>query len=331
MTIVTGDFNSKVGRKPENHNTYHEICGIYGKGKTNNNGIHLMNFSKTYRLMISNTFFKHKISQRTTWISPNGKQKNQIDFILVKKSRGIQIKNSRSYGGLTTSSDHKMVMMSCTFKWPYTKSNKNQPKINIENLRNDQTNETFREKVKVKLDESTIDNPQESWNEIVSTLISTSKEVLGMTKKHQINNNNDEIIELSKQQKNLRLQINNNPNHHLNDSLRIKRNAILTKIHNLIKAKKNEQIDKQLEEIEKCKDDSTRMFSAIKKLQRMKPKQQLLINTKEGKLTAIEKEQANIIADHFHTQFFKEGKTTILIEPTPMRIPFTDEEVKKVN
>ena len=61
----------------------------------------------------------------------------------------------------------------------------------------------------------------------------------------------------------------------------------------------------------------------------MKPKQQLLINTKEGKLTAIEKEQANIIADHFHTQFFKEGKTTILIEPTPMRIPFTGEEVKK--
>ena len=88
----------------------HQVVGKYGKGISNSSGNHLLNFSKVNSLKISNTFFKHKLSQRTTWESPNAKHKNQIDFILVKKSKGIRINDSRSFGGIVTRSEHKMVL-----------------------------------------------------------------------------------------------------------------------------------------------------------------------------------------------------------------------------
>ena len=95
-----------------------------------------------------------------------------------------------------------------------------------------------------------------------------------------------------------------------------------------------------MQEIEKTKDDSTRMFAAIKymqrmfapikHMQRMKPKQHLLrCNTKEGNLTANEEEQAKLIAEHFKQQFNRDNKTVKKIEATPMRNPFITEEVHK--
>ena len=97
ITIIGGDFNGKIGKKQPD--AYKNICGKYSKGHSNSNGEFLLEFAKTNSLVLTNTFFKHKLSHRTTWESPNTKQKNQIDFILVRRSKGIKIRNSRSYGG----------------------------------------------------------------------------------------------------------------------------------------------------------------------------------------------------------------------------------------
>ena len=148
-------------------------------------------------------------------------------------------------------------------------------------------------------------------------------------KKTKSLHHNEQIKELSDKQKEIKLQIHNHPNHQNNDELKRKRNRILTEIHNLIQQQQNERVKKQLTDIESKKDDSTRMFVAIKEIQRIKPKQKLLINTKDGKLTASDDEQTKIIAEHFKSQFYKQGKTTTSITPTPMRQPFTGTEIHK--
>ena len=60
----------------------------------------------------------------------------------------------------------------------------------------------------------------------------------------------------------------------------------------------------------------------------MKPQKPLLIETK-GLSTSDEKEQANIIAEHFKNIFFKNSETYPKITPVPMSQPFTKEEVKE--
>ena len=144
ITIIAGDFNAKTG-SAKNEKMYHLTIGKYGKGEINNNGYHLLNFAKSNDMRLTNTFFKHKPPHITTWEAPErittvidkksnrarrSRYRNQIDYILVKNNRGISIINSRSYGGMTTPSDHKLIMMKSTFKWPYTKIKKGATKRN---------------------------------------------------------------------------------------------------------------------------------------------------------------------------------------------------------
>ena len=46
------------------------------------------------------------------------------------------------------------------------------------------------------------------------------------------------------------------------------------------------KIDERIENIENSKDDSSRMFAAVKELKRMKPKQQILVRDGDGNLIA---------------------------------------------
>ena len=43
--------------------------------------------------------------------------RNQIDYILTRRKHMCFVEDSRSYGGTTTSSDHKMVISKLKLKW----------------------------------------------------------------------------------------------------------------------------------------------------------------------------------------------------------------------
>ena len=59
--------------------------------------------------MISNTWFEKKESSRHTWTLPDGKTKNQIDFILVSQRYRKCIKNSKARTDMDCRSDHKPI------------------------------------------------------------------------------------------------------------------------------------------------------------------------------------------------------------------------------
>ena len=224
IVILCGDFNAKVGVR-KNDDTIHKICGSYGEGKSNSNGDSLLNFAKTNNLALTNTFFKHKVVHRTTWISPNGKQKNQIDFILVKRNKELRMVDSRSYGGMHTSSDHKLVLLKCYFKWPLsTRKKKKDPKIDIDKLKDPELSQRFADKVNDRWVKESNTCNQAKWDNIVNTLKETAKEALGtVAKKHRVVSN-PEIQTLSEKQKNLKLEISNEVNQGRKEILKIKRN-----------------------------------------------------------------------------------------------------------
>ena len=78
--VIMGDFNAKVGDKREQ-----KIIGNFGLGDKSDNGERLVEFCQRQNLMISNTWFEKRENSRHTWTSPDGKNKNQIDFILVSQ------------------------------------------------------------------------------------------------------------------------------------------------------------------------------------------------------------------------------------------------------
>ena len=73
----------------------------------------MLDFAHHHNLTIANTLHSHKSSRRITWHSPNGKNHNQIDFILVSKRYDSEIDTTKtkSFPGADIGSDHDMVLM----------------------------------------------------------------------------------------------------------------------------------------------------------------------------------------------------------------------------
>ena len=121
-------WNAKTG---SGHYEYPENIGKYGKGKLNNNGEFLLDLARENKLILTNTLFPHRLAHRTTWTSNErikdhkhadgtnrrNPYRNQIDYIITKKTHRQFIQNSRSYSGIETYTDHKLVKAEMRLEW----------------------------------------------------------------------------------------------------------------------------------------------------------------------------------------------------------------------
>jgi hypothetical protein len=77
VLVLMGDWNSKIGKGEET-----ETVGKYGLGIRNEAGEWLIEFCEENALFLSNTYFEQPVRRLYTWTSPDGKYKNQIDYVL---------------------------------------------------------------------------------------------------------------------------------------------------------------------------------------------------------------------------------------------------------
>ena len=70
-------------------------------------------FAAFNNLVLTNTLGPHRPSRRWTWHSPDGKQHNHIDYILVRRcfQSGVNIQRTRIFPGADIESDHDLTMM----------------------------------------------------------------------------------------------------------------------------------------------------------------------------------------------------------------------------
>lgn len=136
-TILMGDFNAKIGWPTKEE---YLICGPNGYGDRNERGSILINFCFQYQLHITNTLFKKNEKQKWTWISPDGKHKNEIDFILVKTREKVQ---NNEVINTKFPSDHRLVRITYSLdtnirrnRKKFTVKSKNFTEIEAESLKN---------------------------------------------------------------------------------------------------------------------------------------------------------------------------------------------------
>ena len=173
-------------------------------------------------------------------------------------------------------------------------------------------------------------NVQEIWDRIVNINKEAAIEVLG-TKNTNKNKRVEahEIEILSLEQKAVRTRIDESKDKEERIQLRKVRKQKLRRIKQIKDMKEQDIIMKIVEEIEKQKDDSRKMFEVIKQSQSKNPKKPLLVKNKEG-FTANEAEKVEEITKFFNDFFTNENAEQIEdIKPTEMRSKFTKEEVKK--
>lgn len=83
--IVMGDFNGQIGSRRPGENAIQGQFSYSNKTRSRN-GEKITNFALENKLTILNTMFKKNRKSIWTWISPDGKTKNEIDFIITNRN-----------------------------------------------------------------------------------------------------------------------------------------------------------------------------------------------------------------------------------------------------
>lgn len=104
FTILCGDFNAKMGTKSDINEFSMGSFGLEGR---NDRGETLLSFLLQNNLFQMNSFFQKRKNRKWTWRSPDGRTKNEIDFIITNKK--YIVKDVSVLNQLTTGSDHRMV------------------------------------------------------------------------------------------------------------------------------------------------------------------------------------------------------------------------------
>lgn len=109
ITMILRDFNAKV------RNIVVDGCtGNFGLGDRNQRGNRLIEFCQNEKIIVNNTIFKQPKRHLYTWKAQsdghNNNIRNQIDYILIRKSFCNTVKCFKTQSGADISSDHNPVV-----------------------------------------------------------------------------------------------------------------------------------------------------------------------------------------------------------------------------
>lgn len=343
--IICGDFNSKIGQISDPNES---LCmGQHSRGRRNENGSALIEFCLNNHFFISNSAFKHKARHITTWqgqisTQPEGKTKfiyNQIDYILVQNHTKRHLTNARTYAGTLTTSDHRLLITSINFDSQIIKPKRKheQPKIkfSVHSLADEDKKCSFQQTCNKNLyaQYERIDgSAQELLNVINETLTKTAEEVLPKITNIRHKETFCPTIEnLSRKQKELRLQIQSTSDEEIKTKKKQERNKILHQIRQKALDNANQRIDYIVDTISKSS-DSHQMFQALNLIRR-KHTQAYIIQDGNGHLVKADKDKLKILHDYFSNKYNGPNCITHRDEDPnyngPLDNPITPREVKE--
>ena len=106
ILFIIGDWNAKVGSQEKTPG----VTGKFGLGMQNEAGQRLIEFCQENALVIANTLFQQHKRRLYTWTSPDGQNRNQIDYILCSQRWRSSIQSVKTRPGANCSSDHELLI-----------------------------------------------------------------------------------------------------------------------------------------------------------------------------------------------------------------------------
>lgn len=335
--MILGDLNAKVGKGA--NETWAEVVGQFTLGTQNENGEKLLQFCGLNRLVISNSVFKHKDCRLATWTSPNGKTKNQIDYILVKKNQMNTIKNCRVFNSADICSDHSLLMANVVIH-AAPKRKRFAPrkhKFDIDKLSNEATRDNFKIQIGGRFQpllelDSDIDQLYESFKNITN---GTTLEVVGHKRHRNVENMPPNLTELCERRRKARLNFLNRPN---SNSIK-KTYADLNKaVKAGVKKLKTDNLTNKINKLEDDfrRNDSHNLFKTVRELEGIPKKSLSIIKDTKGDKQTDPDIVLNLWKEHFqshlNTSFPRDESATESINVNNLDPgqfdPITTEEIK---
>ncbi|XP_062587114.1 craniofacial development protein 2-like [Saccostrea cucullata] len=185
ILMVMGDANAKVEKSNEG---WERAMGQEGIGIVNENGMRLAEMCALNNLIIGGTLFKHLDIHKLSWESPNGRDRNQIDHVMVNGRYKKSVCDVRVMRGADANSGHHLVLAKVKMKLCRNLKPKesNRKMYDVNKLKDPKVSKGFQLELRKRFqqlfdDESTITNEKlilvkEAYNE-------TAEKILGQKKR----------------------------------------------------------------------------------------------------------------------------------------------------
>jgi hypothetical protein len=99
-------LNAKVGRE----NIFKPTIGNKSLHQdSNDNDVRIVNFATSKNPVVRRTMFLHRNIHKYTWTSPDGKNHNEIDHILIDRRWHSSILDVQSFRGADSDTDHCLI------------------------------------------------------------------------------------------------------------------------------------------------------------------------------------------------------------------------------
>ena len=111
------DSDERLKCEVGSDNTSHDrAMAKEGCGSMKNNGERLLEFCMAYDLVVGGTLFPHCKIHKLTWCSLNGRDKNQIDHLMINGTQRRSLQDVRVRRGADVGSDHHLVTANLKLK-----------------------------------------------------------------------------------------------------------------------------------------------------------------------------------------------------------------------
>ena len=324
VLLIIGDQNAKVG----NDNSEHErAMGKEGYGAMNENGERLANLCSTNGLVIGGTIFKHKDIHKITWNSPNGRDKNQIDHIIVNGKWRRSLLDTRAYRGADVNSDHHLVVAKLQLKLKKADNN-NQPGrkiIDIKRLKEPEIKQKFTIELKNRFRVLENHNPDEEnsiekkWENIKNVYDKTSEKIIGFRKKNDKTWLTASTWKMIEERGKLKEKVLSSKSSRLREQAQKDYGEKDKEVKRCARKDKRNYLEERAEEAEKAvaRGDLNTVYKITKELCGQS-KQPPPVKDKKGKIITTEKEQAARWVEHFK-DILNRPEPTVIFEGAPQK------------
>ena len=133
-----GDLNAKVGQERNGNSV--GPCSMRVKNELEEK---VIEFCQARKLIITNTWFTQTNRRKYTWISPDGKTRNQIDYIMINTRFRNSVKQAKTYPGADIGSDHNPVVATVKINLKRIKKKVNMEQFNLDMLKDEQMRQQY--------------------------------------------------------------------------------------------------------------------------------------------------------------------------------------------
>ena len=309
LLIVSSDLNAKVGSDNTN---YERAMGKHGCGVMNNNGQRLASFCLSNNMVIGGTLFPHKNIHKLTWISPNGKDQNQIDHLMINGKWRRSLRDVKMRRGADVFSDHHLVTADIKLRLKRTgPTPKGSPRFDVSMLKDPTIKKKFTIQLRNRyqaLSSTTRDDDDveeidinKHWENIVETYNETSKKTIGHRKKQHKEWISNESWKAIEERRNLKTRINNTKSSRIKQELQLQYRNNNKQVKRLIRRDKRAYLEELASAAEKAAslNQQGTVYKITNLLCGRKFRNIKHIKNKQGQLLTTEKEQEDRWTEHF--------------------------------